>query len=70
MEKADAVHGVEFTAESIYRDMHAVLMELIHRTSRDAYHGPKLRRSLEQWACNGRLVFFLHTAILVTEKLT
>ena len=52
-----------FSATPIYRSMHGVLMGLICKTDRDPYHGPKLRRSLERWAHNGRCVMFSCTTI-------
>ena len=52
----ELIDGVEYTFSPTptYRGMHSVLMGLIDKTDRDVYHGPKLRRSLKEWAYNGR----------------
>jgi hypothetical protein len=56
MESIDSASCVAFSATPVYRSMHKVLMELIRQVDKDDYHGPKLRRSLERWAHNGRFV--------------
>jgi hypothetical protein len=62
----ELVDDIEYTfsATPIYKGMHNVLMGLIDKTDKNAYHGLKLRHSLEKWAYNGRYVLFLHIAVI------
>lgn len=43
-----------FSAQPTYKFLCDELLDLITQTDKDVYHGPKLRRNLEQWARNGR----------------
>ena len=56
-----------FSARPIYRNLHGILMGLIHKTDKDPYHGPKLRNSLEQWALNGRCVYFYFFGVTISH---
>jgi hypothetical protein len=58
--------GIEYTfsATPTYGGMHSALVGLINKTDRDAYHGPKLRRSLKEWAYKGRYVLFPQIVII------
>jgi hypothetical protein len=45
-----------FSSKPTYKFLCDELLCLITETDTNTYHGPKLRRNLEQWARNGRQV--------------